>query len=220
MGWGVPLEPEVLFEDADLAGVFKPPGMLSEGDGTSLEAWARRRWDERARCCHRLDKPTSGVILIRKNRRLNRELAELFANHRVRKSYWALTEGVWPAGVTSINSPLSPLPNSPLQHVDASGKPAKTNIRVVGCTTHPPMFWLELILKTGRTHQARVHCASVDCPILGDTDYGASPRTDLFGLHARELKFRHPITRENVCIQADPPDAWGALLSEMVRPKN
>lgn len=212
--------PEVVYEDADLAGVVKPSGMLSEGDRDSLETWAQARWDERARCCHRLDKPTSGVILIRKNRRLNREVAELFANHRVRKCYWALTQGIWPKTTSSIELPIAPQGDGKLQQVAPSGKPAKTSVRILGQIAAVPASWLELILKTGRTHQARVHCAAMHCPILGDAGYGALPRTDLFGLHARELRFIHPLTREHISIKSDPPSAWNALLEGVRQLKN
>lgn len=210
----------MIYEDADLAGVVKPSGMLSEGDGSSLEAWVQARWDKRAQCCHRLDRTTSGVMLIRKNRRLNRELADLFANHRVRKCYWALTDGLWPTGVTFVDAPISPLPETRLQRVDSSGKPARTSVRVFAQSTRLRLTWLELILKTGRTHQARVHCASMDCPIWGDTAYGAAPRADLFGLHARELRFIHPLTGENVTLTADPPPRWNGVLAGLRKPKN
>jgi RluA family pseudouridine synthase len=211
--------PGIIYEDDDLVVVNKPSGMLTEGDKSGVEAWARGRFDNRARCCHRLDRATSGLILIRKNRRFNAELADLFARRLIKKTYWALVEGVWATGVNSINAPIARHPISLRQEVSPDGKPAKTTCRLRGLSPIQQVSWVELILKTGRTHQARVHCAHVGCPILGDQLYGAVNPSDLFGLHARELRFIHPGTKEPLVVTADPPAAWASLMDTMRPPK-
>ncbi len=216
--------PEILYEDSEVAVVFKPTGMLTEGSSShgeaSLEAWAMGHWDERARCCHRLDRATSGAILIRKTRRWNAELAEIFAKRRIRKTYWALVEGVWPNTVTSIKTPIA-ASSSPKgrQEISEAGRPAHTTVRVLGSWPEGEISWLQLILKTGRTHQARVHCASVGCPILGDVDYGAKPHPAFFGLHAQELRFTHPATGKSLQVAAPPPESWQTTLAAMDSPK-
>jgi len=211
-----------LYEDADLAVVNKPSGVLTEGGSdfeTSLESWAMQQFNERARCCHRLDRPTSGLILIRKNRRFNAELAAIFAERKVKKSYWALTEGLWPAGIHALTTAIDSSSQGGLYAISETGKAAKTTFRIRGLDRENDVSWLELLLKTGRTHQARVHCASVSCPILGDTAYGAKPRNDVFGLHARELKFTHPGTGELLSVVAEPPESWNQLIADMGRSK-
>ena len=211
--------PEILFQDEDLAAVSKPSGMRTEGGHSStdlsLEAWAVSQFGERARCCHRLDRLTSGIILVRKNRRFNSELADIFAKRRIKKSYWALTEGRWPKGVTSIDAPIDQCSKGSLQRICESGRPAKTTVRLRGFDPDNQVSWAELILKTGRTHQARVHCYHIGCPILGDIEYGAAERSDIFGLHARELKFIHPGTNETLILSAEPPDGWTAFIDAM-----
>ncbi len=217
----MPLSPEILFEDADLAAVSKPSGMRTEGGhastGLSLEDWAISHFGDRARCCHRLDRLTSGVVLIRKNRRFNSALAEMFAKRRIKKSYWALTEGRWPKGVNSVEAPIDRCAEGKLQRVCESGKPAKTTIRIRGFDPDNHVSWVELILKTGRTHQARVHCSHIGCPILGDIDYGANERQGIFGLHARGLKFIHPGTQEALIVSAEPPAGWATFIDAMKR---
>ena len=202
-----------LFEDQDLLILNKPSGLLSEGaDGgnSSVESLASDALRKDVRCCHRLDKLTSGGILLRKNKRFTRELAQIIENHRLRKTYWALTRGIWPKPLNRIESHLSH--RAGRTFVAPEGKPALTTVRVLAHDTAQERSLIELLLKTGRTHQARVHCAEAGHPVVGDPQYGAGEADDFFGLHARELKFRHPGSGENITIVAAPPINWEPCL--------
>jgi 23S rRNA-/tRNA-specific pseudouridylate synthase len=184
--------------------------MLTEGGGdreTDLEQLATRLTGKPAFCCHRLDRLTSGVVLLRKNGRFNAELAGLFARHRARKLYWAVVEGAWPAGVNKIETQIAPVGNGVWANVTTGGKPAVSTFHALAAPPAAGVSWLSVLLKTGRTHQARLHCRHAGCPIVGDTLYGAQP-ADFFGLHARELRFAHPATREEMQLVARPPAAW------------
>ncbi|GAB5559079.1 MAG: hypothetical protein SynsKO_07260 [Synoicihabitans sp.] len=211
------LEPEILFEDADLLVLTKPSGWLSEGGKTGqrdLEQWATEEWGREIRCCHRLDRLTSGVILLRKNRRLLRELAALFEKHQIRKSYWALVKGIWPKDIRSISKPIAARDALSMQIDSDHGKPAETRVRVRSCNRTANYSWLDLLLKTGRRHQARLHCADAGYPILGDTVYGGPEASGLFGLHAHNLRFRHPSSGEDLNLTTSAPDSWGKFLPD------
>jgi RluA family pseudouridine synthase len=204
------LAPEILFEDTDLIAVNKPSGLLTEGGGEredDLEQVATRHCGKPVRCCHRLDRATSGVILLRKTARFNTALAELFASHRVRKFYWAIVEGAWPSGVTKVETQIAAAGPGRFAKVRAGGKPAASTFRVLGHAPDHAHTWLGVLLKTGRTHQARLHCAHAGCPITGDTVYGGGS-AEFFGLHARELQLRHPGTGADLTFTAPPPANW------------
>lgn len=206
--------PAILHEDDDLLALNKPSGLLCEGGGgreDDLEQIASRICGRTVRCCHRLDRLTSGVVLLHKTARFNAELAALFEQHRVRKLYWALVEGRWPAGMNRIETLIAPVGNGVWANVSTGGKPAVSTVRVLAVDSAQNLSWLGVLLKTGRTHQARLHCAHAGCPIIGDAVYGRGA-AELFGLHARELRFRHPGTGNDLTVTAPPPDTWSPRL--------
>lgn len=218
----MPPPPEILFEDPDLLALNKPSGWLTEGGDnreTDLEQWATRRAGRPVFCCHRLDRPTSGVVLLRKTARYNAELAALFAEHRVRKLYWAVVEGDWPRQISRVETHIAAVGPGRFANIDASGdtgttgKPAVSTFRILGHLAAPTRTWLGVLLKTGRTHQARLHCAHVGHSIVGDPLYGHGNETEakFFGLHARELRFAHPADGESLQLVAPPPDHWPPL---------
>ncbi|MCW5550019.1 MAG: RluA family pseudouridine synthase [Opitutaceae bacterium] len=205
----------ILHEDEHLLALNKPSGLLTEGGGDredDLEQVARRLTGKPCRACHRLDRLTSGVVLLRKNNRHNAALAALFAEHRIRKLYWALVAGRWPAGLNKIETRIAPAGPGRWANVPAGGQPAVTTCRILGRAPADTVTWLELLLKTGRTHQARLHCLHAGHPVLGDPLYGPGAQADFFGLHARELRFRHPATAAELTVVAPPPAAWAATL--------
>lgn len=209
----MPPVPAILREDADLLGLNKPSGLLTEGGGAreaDLEQIATQCCGKPVRCVHRLDRLTSGVVLLRKTARFNAELAALFESHRVRKLYWAIVAGAWPTHITKIETQITATSPGRFTNVTVGGKPAVSTFRVLGHAPDGTQTWLSVILKTGRTHQARLHCAYAKCPIVGDPVYGHGTPSSFFGLHARELRFRHPGTNEEVCIVAPPPRDWPA----------
>lgn len=202
-----------LFEDQDLLILNKPSGLLSEGadEGNScVESLASHSLGKDVRCCHRLDRLTSGVILLRKNKRFTREIAKIIENHCIRKTYWAVTRGIWPRAMNRIENQLSHRAGRTVAVPE--GKPALSTVRVLVHDTAKEYSLIELLLKTGRTHQARVHCADTGHPVIGDPLYGAGESGGFFGLHARELKFKHPGSGENITIVAAPPSSWEPYL--------
>lgn len=206
---------DVLFEDGDLLAVNKPSGLLTEGGADredDLEQAAARHVGKPVCCCHRLDRLTSGVVLLRKNGRCKAELAALFEKRQVRKSYWALVEGVWSPRIRRIETQIAPLGSGQWANVASGGKPAVSTFRILAHSAEHDLTWLNVLLKTGRTHQARLHCLKGGCPIIGDPVYGSKQPATYFGLHARELRFRHPVTGENLTLVAPPPAGWTETL--------
>jgi RluA family pseudouridine synthase len=208
----VPAFPEIVFQDEHLIALNKPSGMLTEGGGdreTDLEQSATQLTGKPVHCCHRLDRLTSGVVLLRKDARFNTELAGLFARHRARKLYWAIVERAWPVGLNRIETRIASVAPGVWANVTAGGKAAVSTFHVLPAPPTAGMSWLGILLKTGRTHQARLHCRHAGCPVIGDTLYGAR-LAGFFGLHARELRFQHPGTHEVLQLTAPPPPAWPA----------
>ncbi len=180
----------VLAEDKDLIAVNKPAGLLSEGTrwGTraSLLSLARERYGP-VHLFHRLDRDTSGVVLLTRSGPINRHLDRAFKAGTIRREYLALVH--WPnllAAQGTIDAPLKQHPGRRDMRViaDHAGQRALTRYRVLGRDGKVQLVWLEL--ETGRTHQARVHLAYMGAPILGDILYGTDRGERMF-LHAYRL---------------------------------
>lgn len=207
--------PDMLFEDDDLLVLNKPSGMLTEGGADredDLEQWASRQVGKPVFCCHRLDRLTSGVVLLRKTARYNAALSAAFEKRQVRKFYWALVEGSWPAQTQKVETQIASSGSGVWANVTTGGKSAVSTFQVLGRSPDMAITWLGVLLKTGRTHQVRLHCQHVGCPIIGDPVYGTGKPAEYFGLHARELRLRHPATAEELKLIAPPPIVWSDTL--------
>jgi tRNA pseudouridine32 synthase/23S rRNA pseudouridine746 synthase len=207
-----PIEPapECLHADDDLLVLVKPAGLLCvPGRGPDkqdcLSARAQAHWPG-ALIVHRLDQATSGLVLMARHPEAQRTLSDAFAQRRVDKRYQAVVRGT-PSLPTDaegwglIDLPLmADWPRRPLQKVDHEhGKPSQTRWRVLQPSADGRTCLLELQPITGRTHQLRLHLASVGHPILGDTlyaDEAAQAMAPRLMLHARELAMAHPRTGE------------------------
>lgn len=197
-------EPRVFWEDASLAVVCKPAGMLSVpglGGGTSLLAWLRDRYPHATGplLVHRLDMATSGLLLCAKTLDAYRRLQAQFCNRTVRKRYVALLDGAVAADEGVVELPVrADWEDRPRQRVCFEhGAPARTEYRVLSREGGVTRVALHPV--TGRTHQLRVHAShpsGLDAPIVGDTLYGRGGNR-LF-LHAESLTFRHPFTGEEL----------------------
>jgi 23S rRNA pseudouridine955/2504/2580 synthase len=197
------LRSRILHEDHALIVLDKPAGLAVQGgtgtrrhvDGM-LQAWAAG--GERPRLVHRLDRDTSGLLVVAKTAAVATKLTGAFRRQRVEKLYWALVVGRPPAMQGGIDQPLTKQPGKGGERVAASaaGAPARTLYRVVA-RAGKIASWLALKPLTGRTHQLRAHCDLLGTPIIGDGKYGGArahpdgaPK-DLM-LHAREIRLPHP----------------------------
>lgn len=168
---------------------------------------------------HRLDRPVSGALVVAKNRRAARRLAEQFQGRLVQKKYWALVEGQLQPQEGTWTDYIRKTPGQARAEItDRNADGARSATLHYRVLRHEPNFtWLEIELETGRMHQIRVQASSRGVPILGDQFYGATtpfgPPSDdsrerWIALHARSLTFRHPKNRQFVSVAAPLPAAW------------
>ena len=161
---------------------------------------------------HRLDRDTSGCLVLGRHRKALAELGKLFRNGAIGKTYWAIVEGGPEADQGTIDLPLGRLDDKIgwwMKH-DPAGQPALTKWKVMGRASGPSagnLTWLELDLLTGRTHQIRVHCAETGWPVVGDAIYGPAPRQGgpPLQLHAREIAIPLYRNRDPIRVTAPVP---------------
>lgn len=201
---------KVVFEDASLLVINKPPGLLSvpgkHGDQSVLSL-LQSEFSE-LRLAHRLDRDTSGLLLAAKNQATYVALQRAFLERRIGKQYTAWVEGRPPQPRGEITLPLCPnIHDRPRQVVDfVHGRPARTSYESI--SSQPSRTWLRLTPHTGRTHQLRVHCADrmgLGCPIVGDPLYNwmySNSDIRMF-LHASTLELEHPTTKQWLVIKAE-----------------
>ncbi len=216
-----PLELPVVYEDAALLVVDKPSGLAVHG-GSGISHGvieALRAAQPRARLlelAHRLDRDTSGLLIVARKRSALVELHRMLREGEVDKVYMALVRGRWQGGARELRERLHKFVGAGGERrvaVHAGGQEAVTRVRPIASTEGYSL--LELRLLTGRTHQIRVHLAHAGHPILGDDKYGdfalnralARQGVKRLQLHARRLAFAHPLTRAPLKLEAPlPPD--------------
>lgn len=217
------LRQAVLFKDADVIVINKPAGLAVQG-GTGLDTNVDALLDalrfdapERPRLVHRLDRDTSGCLVLARSQAAARKLAEAFRDKTARKVYWAVTVGAPKLNEGRIDAPLAKQSvaatgrrASERVQVDEEGKRAVTYYAVVE-RAHNKAAWLALMPVTGRTHQLRAHCVALGTPILGDGKYAGAKayfaRESLpnqLHLHARSIRIPHP-TRGVINVTAPLP---------------
>ncbi|WP_347252661.1 RNA pseudouridine synthase [Legionella sp.] len=167
---------------------------------------------------HRLDKDTSGCLVLGRHVEALRRLGALFANDKIEKTYWAITHNIPKEQEGEINLPLAP--QSKKKHLwwmkidEENGKPSLTHYRVLA---HNNQFsWIELTPKTGRTHQLRVHCAAIGCPIVGDRIYGQNDGFENLCLHAYSIKIPLYSKKEAIIVTAPAPDHIQSLIDRIM----
>jgi len=217
----------ILHQDDDLIAVNKPPGMpvhpVSAADRQPTVVTAmlvvttlRGGSAERPGVVHRLDAPTTGVLVLACNEAAHASLSAQFRERSVEKTYLAVVEGDLKAAKGTVEGRISRDPHRPWKMtVSAAGREATTHLEVLsrgdGCTL------LEVHPHTGRTHQIRVHMAAIGHPVVGDNIYGRGG--DSFLLHAWRLEFTHPRTGKRLQLEAPPPEPFGPWLSPIDRRK-
>lgn len=198
------LRASVLYKDEMVIAINKPPGLAVQGGSKvtrNLDAMLEGlRFDaeEAPRLVHRLDKDTSGVLILARDRAAARSLSAAFKGRKARKIYWALVVGVPDPQSGELESKLEKLPGPSGERVAISdtGARAITRYTLLDRGGHR-IAWLALMPLTGRTHQLRVHCAGLGTPILGDAKYGGadafiSGLSNQLHLHARSITIPHP----------------------------
>lgn len=193
---------KIVYEDDAICVVDKPAGMLSvpgKDNVESVESIMRQRWhqyDGNPIMVHRLDRDTSGLMVVARTLEAYHSLQQQFARRLAAKRYEAVLDGVPATQEGTISLPLMPdITDRPRQRVDMEhGKPSVTTYRVVSTQNHRTLVWL--FPHTGRTHQLRVHCAhplGLATPILGDPLYGRGTAAPRMYLNAAELEITHPL---------------------------
>ncbi len=218
----------VIHKDAAALVLNKPPGLATQG-GTKTEEHVDRLldalWfdaDTRPKLVHRLDKDTSGALLVGRTARAAGHFAKAFSSRTARKVYWAVIVGVPSIEDGMIELPIAKQPGTggEKMHVDEkSGSPARTRYRVIDRAGNNAA-WVELQPFTGRTHQLRVHMAAIGHPIVGDGKYGGRDAfltgtvSRKMHLHARRIRVDHP-DGGNIDVRADLPAHFSDTLAAL-----
>ena len=228
----IPLE--ILFEDNDVIVINKPRGMVvhpapGHPDGTVVNALLYHCGDslsgiggeKRPGIVHRIDKDTSGLLIAAKNDEAHRSLSAQLADRSLSREYEAVVCGGFRADSGTINRPIgrNPADRKKMAVTEKNSRQAETDWEVI--CRYREYTHVKCRLKTGRTHQIRVHMASIGHPLLGDGLYGArSPDKGLEGqcLHARKIRFLHPSTGEKILLETQLPDYFQDVLSHLGKP--
>ena len=197
---------KVLLRDRWLLAVDKPAGLLTQPGlgGQQADSLITRlnRDDPALRLVHRLDRDTSGVLLLARGLEALRSCSSLFAHRRVNKLYLADVHGHIDRG-GAINSPLARVQRQPPRYgFHPAGHPAITLWRILRPLDGITRVWLRPL--TGRSHQLRAHLAGIGHPIIGDPIYGDAGTPGRLRLHAHALSFRHPFTQKRVRLISAP----------------
>ena len=221
---------EIIYEDSDIIVVNKPKGMVvhpanGNPDGTLVNVIMAICKDSlsgiggeiRPGIVHRIDKDTSGLLIVAKNDNAHVKMSEQIKNHEVKKTYIALVRGVFKENEATIDMPIGrSTSDRKKMAVNKNGKNAITHIKVL--KRFDKYTLLKVNIETGRTHQIRVHLSHIGYPIVGDYTYSNGKNEfDVIGqcLHAQKLEFKHPITQKDMCLEAQLPQYFKDILDKL-----
>ena len=225
----IPLD--VVYEDGDLIVINKPRGLVvhpapGHPDGTLVNALLYHCGDSlsgiggqrRPGIVHRIDKDTSGLLIVAKNDFAHQGLSAQLADHSLCREYEALVRGNFKQDCGTVDKPVGrhPIDRKRMAVTEKNAKPAVTHWQLLA--SYRGYSHILCRLETGRTHQIRVHMASIGHPLLGDFTYGApSPEKGLEGqcLHARRLRFVHPRTGEHILLETELPAYFMDVLARL-----
>lgn len=232
---------KIIHSDDDLLVINKAAGItvIQDRDGSQdivLYNLLRESLDPNLLLVHRIDRNTSGIMIFAKNEEAQKKLSELFQLGQIEKRYFAIAEGLpkiedW----REINVPIFKRRNAIKVLIDPKGKKSLTRFRVVEHFKSAAL--LEVMLLTGRTHQIRVHLKHIGYPLLVDDLYGnrdafylsqllgnkfklskfetERPLMSRHSLHAQSIRFKHPVSGEELFFEADTPKDWNAMLNQL-----
>lgn len=223
----VEMKLNIIYEDNDIMVINKPSGLVVHpGNGNTnntlvngLMYYTNELSDiggnERLGIVHRLDKDTSGLMLVAKSNKAHEILSDDFKNKRVYREYYALLIGNFPSDTAHIDAPIGrSKTNFNKMEVRSDGKEARTNLKVLKRYNNYTL--VSLVLETGRTHQIRVHMSYIGYPIFNDPVYVNKKATE-FGqfLHSKVIRFEHPITKETLEFTSDLPKEFDDYLNKL-----
>lgn len=212
---------QVLFEDNHIIVVNKRPGDIVQGDKTGdkplsevVKSYLKEKYNKPGNVylgvVHRLDRPTSGIVLFAKTSKALPRLNKLFQQKEAQKTYWAIVKNVPPKNSDTLIHFLkrNPKQNKSYAHIKEVPESKKAILEYRLLKKLDNYFLLEVDLHTGRHHQIRSQLSAIGSPIKGDLKYGfdRSNKDASIHLHARELKFIHPVKKDEIHIIAPPPD--------------
>ena len=217
---------DVVYEDSDLLVINKASGMVvhpapGHYSHTLVNALLYRFQisggeKNRPGIVHRLDKDTSGLMMVAKGEKTHEKLSRMIANKEVERHYLAIVDGVIKHDTGTIDAPIGRDANNrqKMAVTDVHGKEAVTHFRVLETFSNHTL--VECILETGRTHQIRVHMAYIGHPVSNDPLYGRGKSTE-FGqmLHSKSIKFKHPTTGKELFFEVDPPKEFLEKLEKL-----
>lgn len=224
--------PEILFEDNHLIAVNKRASDIIQTDKTldtpltdTLKEYIKKQYDKPGNVflgvIHRLDRPVSGVVLFARTSKALERMNEQFRSREISKTYWAIVKERPPAESGHLKHFIKKNQRQNksylYDHEVEGSQNAELRYKLIGASDR--YFLLEIELLTGRHHQIRAQLASIGCPIRGDLKYGyprANPDVSI-SLHARSLKFHHPVRDEEITIIANPPrdPVWDFFMSAL-----